>query len=310
MKSRGDRRSRCFSPRPGMPVARRAGCLKTRRKGRERPISLLDLTALCGNLSAWLRNVRKPKTCPRRGAGCIPASQTAQRAAGPDPRRAESSRAGRQLRAGRALLAGRAPAPYRGTRREAGRVRGTDRREDRGAADCQFRRGFTDKNLRHVHRFVEAFPEREIVSALSRQLAWTHFRSLIYLDDSLKRDFYAEMCRIERWNTRTLEKKIGGMLFERQHFARPRAARPRSFCGCATRTGLRPIWFSGTHTYWTSCNCRTATARKDLEGAILREIEAFILELGVGFTLVTSRSGLPSIMRTIMLICCFSPQAP
>jgi hypothetical protein len=59
-------------------------------------------------------------------------------------------------------------------------------------------------NLRHMMRFSDAFPDREIVYALSRQLSWTHFRSLIYLDDPLKRDFYAEMCRIERWNTRTL----------------------------------------------------------------------------------------------------------
>ena len=41
----------------------------------------------------------------------------------------------------------------------------------------------------------------EIVSALRRQLKWTHFLSIIYLDDPLKRDFYAEMCRIENWNT-------------------------------------------------------------------------------------------------------------
>ena len=40
-------------------------------------------------------------------------------------------------------------------------------------------------------------------------------RRLIYLDDPLKRDFYAEMCRIERWNTRTLRHKIGHLLFER-----------------------------------------------------------------------------------------------
>jgi hypothetical protein len=51
-------------------------------------------------------------------------------------------------------------------------------------------------------------------------LSWTQFRSLIYLDDPLKRDFYAEMCRIERWNTRTLQKKIGGMLFERTALSR------------------------------------------------------------------------------------------
>ena len=85
---------------------------------------------------------------------------------------------------------------------------------------AEFGRGFTDKNLRHMIRFTEAFSDREIVYALSRQLSWTQFRSLIYLDDLLKRDFYAEMCRIERWNTRTLQKKIGGMLFERTALSR------------------------------------------------------------------------------------------
>jgi len=64
-------------------------------------------------------------------------------------------------------------------------------------------------------RFAEAFPDSKIISAAQRQLTWTHFKSLIYLDDPLKRDFYAEMCRIEGWNTRTLNKKIQSMLFER-----------------------------------------------------------------------------------------------
>ena len=45
---------------------------------------------------------------------------------------------------------------------------------------------------------------KEIVSALSRELSWTHFRHIIYIEDSLQRDFYAEMCRTERWSTRTL----------------------------------------------------------------------------------------------------------
>ena len=64
-------------------------------------------------------------------------------------------------------------------------------------------------------RFAIVFPDREIVYALSRQLRWTHFREIIYLEDNLKRDFYAEMCRIERWSTRTLKAKIQGMLYER-----------------------------------------------------------------------------------------------
>ena len=64
-------------------------------------------------------------------------------------------------------------------------------------------------------RFAEIFPDIKIVSALRTQLGWTHFRQIIPMDDPLKRDFYAEMCRIEQWRTRTLKKKIGSMLFER-----------------------------------------------------------------------------------------------
>jgi hypothetical protein len=80
---------------------------------------------------------------------------------------------------------------------------------------AEFGQGFSTRNLWHMIRFVETFPNEKIVNALSTQLSWTHFRYIIALDDPLKRDFYAEMCRIERWSTRTLEKKISGMLFER-----------------------------------------------------------------------------------------------
>jgi hypothetical protein len=59
------------------------------------------------------------------------------------------------------------------------------------------------------------FADCEIVSTLSKQLGWSHFVEIIPLQDPLKRDFYAEMCRVERWSVRTLRQKIGGMLFER-----------------------------------------------------------------------------------------------
>ena len=78
----------------------------------------------------------------------------------------------------------------------------------------EFGSSFSTRNLWHMIRFAEVFPDEKIVNALSTQLGWTHFRHIIALDDPLKRDFYAEMCRIERWSTRTLEKKISGMLFD------------------------------------------------------------------------------------------------
>ena len=74
---------------------------------------------------------------------------------------------------------------------------------------AEYGRGFGATNLSQMIRFVEAFAEHEIVSTLSRQLGWSHFVEIIPMDDPLKRDFYAEMCRIERWSVRTLRARSG-----------------------------------------------------------------------------------------------------
>ena len=136
--------------------------------------------------------------------------------------------------------------------------------------ETEFGRGFSEKSLRHMLRFAEAFPDERIVSALRRQLGWTHFKSIIYLDDELKRDFYAEMCRIEKWSTRTLEKKIGGMLYERTALSK----KPDKLTPDLVFRDPYVLDFLGL---------KDTYAEKDLEAAILREIEAFILELGTGF---------------------------
>ncbi|PIR17326.1 MAG: hypothetical protein COV46_04835 [Deltaproteobacteria bacterium CG11_big_fil_rev_8_21_14_0_20_49_13] len=59
---------------------------------------------------------------------------------------------------------------------------------------------FSEKNLRRMIQFYEAFPDEKIVVSLIRQLSWTHFLRLIPIEDSLKRDFYAGMCRVENWS--------------------------------------------------------------------------------------------------------------
>ena len=56
---------------------------------------------------------------------------------------------------------------------------------------------------------------KEIVVTLSRQLSWSHFVGILPIKDDLQRNFYAEMCRVERWSVRTLRQKIDGMLYER-----------------------------------------------------------------------------------------------
>ena len=71
---------------------------------------------------------------------------------------------------------------------------------------AEFGDGFSVKNLWNMVKFAATFDDGKIVHALRAQLSWTHLRRLIYVEDPLARDFYGEMCRIERWNTRTLDK--------------------------------------------------------------------------------------------------------
>lgn len=75
--------------------------------------------------------------------------------------------------------------------------------------------GWSEKQLRHCLRLAETFPDEQIVSAVRRQLSWTHLKTLIYLDDPLKRNFYMEMSRLEGWSSRRLRERIDSMLFER-----------------------------------------------------------------------------------------------
>ena len=148
----------------------------------------------------------------------------------------------------------------------------------------EFGRGFSEKSLRHMIRFAETFPDFEIVSSLLRQLTWTHFLPLIYLDDPLKRDFYAEMCRVERWSTRMLQKKIGGMLFERTALSRkPEKLAALELKQLRDEDKLTPDLVFRDPYILDFLGLRDSYAERDLEAAILREMESFILELGVGF---------------------------
>jgi len=71
----------------------------------------------------------------------------------------------------------------------------------------EYGKGWSEQHIWHCLRFAETFPEKEILYALSRQLSWTHFRTFIYLNDEIKREFYIQMARTENWNTRTLNEK-------------------------------------------------------------------------------------------------------
>ena len=80
---------------------------------------------------------------------------------------------------------------------------------------AEYGRGYSKPNLSRMMWLAEAFPDPDIVSTLSKQLSWSHFVEILPLKNPVKRDFYAEMCRAERWSVRTLRHKIGHLLYER-----------------------------------------------------------------------------------------------
>ena len=87
--------------------------------------------------------------------------------------------------------------------------------------------GWSSKHLRHCVKFATIFSDESIVSALRRQFSWTHLKTLMYIENSLKREFYIEMCKIERWSSRQLQERIQSMLYERTAISKkPKTGQP------------------------------------------------------------------------------------
>lgn len=149
----------------------------------------------------------------------------------------------------------------------------------------EYGRGFSRRNLFNMVRFAEGYPDPKIVQALPAQLGWTHFIELLSIKDPLKRDFYTEMCRIERWSTRTLEAKIRGMLFERTAIAK----KPAQLVKMELKTlrdedQMTPDMVFKDPYFLDFLGLKGTYSERDLESSILKMLEEFLLELGSDFT--------------------------
>lgn len=156
-----------------------------------------------------------------------------------------------------------------------------------GQLEREFGRGFAEKNLRRMIQFAEVFSDQRIVVSLIRHLTWTHFIALIPIKDALARDFYAEMCRIERWSVRALRSRIDSMLFERTALSRkPAKLAAQELKALRESDALTPDLVFRDPYVLDFLGLADTYSEKDLEAAILREIESFLLELGAGFAFV------------------------
>lgn len=147
--------------------------------------------------------------------------------------------------------------------------------------------GFKERNLARMIKFSEYFSKEEIVMTLSLQLSWSHFVEIIPVKDGLAREFYAEMCRMEHWSVRTLRKKIGSMMFERTAIAKKAdTVIKMEIESLRKEDKLTPDLVFRDPYFLDFLGLKGTFQEKDLEAAILRDMESFILELGVGFSFI------------------------
>src|SRR2546427_643363 len=148
-------------------------------------------------------------------------------------------------------------------------------------------RSFADKNLRRMVQFAATYPEKPIVVTLSRQLSWSHFVALLPLKDPFQRDYYAQMASAERWSVRTLRERIDSMLYERTALSKkPDETIAQELAALRDAQRMSPALVMRDPYILDFLGLRDTWQEGDLEAAIIREMESFLLELGAGFSFV------------------------
>lgn len=148
--------------------------------------------------------------------------------------------------------------------------------------------GWSDRSLLHCIRAAYTFTEDEIVYAVRRQFSWTHIRSLMFIDDPLKRQFYMEMCRVEHWDTRTLNAKIDAQLYERTAISRkPEEVIKHELTDLKGTNILNPDLVFRSSYFLDMLGLPEVFSEKDLESAIISQMQDFICEMGTDFAFLS-----------------------
>lgn len=148
----------------------------------------------------------------------------------------------------------------------------------------KFGTGWGIGKLKHCVRAAYLFSEKQIRYAVRIQLTWTHIRSLMGVKDELARSFYMEMCSIEHWDTRTLDNKIDSQLYERTAISRrPEEVVKKELASVQETKELTPDMVFRSSYFLDMLGLPDIYSEKELETAIVSQIQAFIKELGSDF---------------------------
>ncbi|MDO4322199.1 MAG: PDDEXK nuclease domain-containing protein [Lachnospiraceae bacterium] len=148
----------------------------------------------------------------------------------------------------------------------------------------EYGRGWSEKQLRHCVHLAITFQYDEKFSALRRELNWTCIKTIMYIDDPLKREFYIEMCKMNHWNSRTLQGRINSMLYERTAISKkPEDLIFQELEMLKTQNKLTPDLVFHDPYFLDYLGLKDTYSERDLESAIISELQQFIIELGSDF---------------------------
>jgi predicted nuclease of restriction endonuclease-like (RecB) superfamily len=150
---------------------------------------------------------------------------------------------------------------------------------------AEFGKGFDVSNLRHMRGFFQAFP---IHDALRRELSWTHYRTLLRVDDGKVRQWYMNEAADQNWSTRVLERQIGTLYYERLLASSDRQAVEQEAISKIENTQQNPREFVRDPVIleFLGLPGTGKLLESEIEQALLDNLQAFLLELGKGFAFV------------------------
>jgi predicted nuclease of restriction endonuclease-like (RecB) superfamily len=152
------------------------------------------------------------------------------------------------------------------------------------ALNEKYGKGWSLYKLQHCVRSAYIFSEEHILYAVRTQLTWTHLRSLMSLDDELKRTFYMEMARLENWDTRTLDQKIDNLFYERTALSRkPEEVIKQELKKIQATNSITPDVVFRSSYFLDILGLADSYSEKDLEDSILLNLQSFIKEMGNDF---------------------------
>lgn len=143
--------------------------------------------------------------------------------------------------------------------------------------------GFSVRQLERCRQFYRTFP---IASALRTQFSWTHYKLLLPIENSDKREFYIAETTKNNWATRQLERQINSHLFERLLKSSDVEAVLKVAKEEAQPTRPEQIIKDPMVLEFLGLERKESYYEKDLEAAIISQLQDFLLELGNGFSFV------------------------